>query len=237
MTASSDAAASRSGPTQPPADAATWPGRGNAWIPPGFAERRDDFWQRRAAERGAVAFLGDSITQCWTTLAEDFPGLRVANRGIGGDTTRGARWRFAEDVLAIEPSALVVLLGTNDLSLRADPADAADNLAAIIAAYDRQRPGRPLTLCRAMPRAYGPCPVDPARLHELNAAIDALARARPLTALCDTWGAFVVGEDAPRPELFDADLLHLAPAGYRRWRELLEQAFARFGRDEAASRG
>ena len=39
---------------------------------------------------GAVVFLGDSITQGWGGgLGAAFPGVKVANRGISGDTTRG----------------------------------------------------------------------------------------------------------------------------------------------------
>ena len=43
-----------------------------------------------AADQGAVVFLGDSITQGWgDNFGNSFPGLKTANRGISGDTTRG----------------------------------------------------------------------------------------------------------------------------------------------------
>ena len=39
-------------------------------------------------DRGAVVFLGDSITQGWGGgLGAAFPGVKVANRGISGDTS------------------------------------------------------------------------------------------------------------------------------------------------------
>jgi lysophospholipase L1-like esterase len=61
-------------------------------------------------------FLGDSITQGWNDLASAFPDMKVANRGInGGDTTRGVLIRLQDDVLSLDPAAIVLLIGTNDL--------------------------------------------------------------------------------------------------------------------------
>ena len=54
-------------------------------------------------DEGAVVFLGDSITQGWGDAAADrFPGMKIANRGISGDTTRGVLIRLQEDVLVAE---------------------------------------------------------------------------------------------------------------------------------------
>lgn len=62
-------------------------------------------------QRDGAVFLSDSITQGWgNTLGGSFPGLKVANRGISGDTTRGMLLRLKEDVLALEPRAVVLLV-------------------------------------------------------------------------------------------------------------------------------
>ena len=64
-------------------------------------ERRRSEWAKRVeADRGSVVFLGDSITQGWgDDFGGAFPGMKVANRGISGDTTRGVLIRLKEDVL------------------------------------------------------------------------------------------------------------------------------------------
>ena len=72
-------------------------------------------------DRGAVVFFGDSITQGWGSLAKDFPNLKVANRGISGDTTRGLRTRLQGDVLDVQPKAVSMLIGTNDLDQGGEP--------------------------------------------------------------------------------------------------------------------
>src|SRR3569832_471582 len=62
-----------------------------------------------------VVFFGDSITEGWP-LDQFFPGRPYVNRGIGGQTTSQALVRFRQDVIDLKPSAVVILLGTNDFA-------------------------------------------------------------------------------------------------------------------------
>ncbi len=67
-----------------------------------------------AASDKPFLFLGDSLTAFgpWSQL---FPELSNAvNRGIPGNTARDVRGRL-EAVLALEPRAVVFMIGTNDL--------------------------------------------------------------------------------------------------------------------------
>ena len=67
-----------------------------------------------AGESRAV-FFGDSITDIWN-VAESFPGKPYINRGIGGQTTSQMLVRFRQDVINLEPKAVVILAGTNDIA-------------------------------------------------------------------------------------------------------------------------
>ncbi len=68
-------------------------------------------------DQNAIVFLGDSITQGWgDDIGGEFREAKVANRGISGDTTRGMLIRLEEDVLDLNPQAVVMLMGTNDLA-------------------------------------------------------------------------------------------------------------------------
>src|SRR5258708_738609 len=74
------------------------------WFQSLWRERRCAWARRIDQDQDAVVFLGDSITQGWGGgLGAAFPGIKVANRGISGDTTRGVLLRLAEDVLALNP--------------------------------------------------------------------------------------------------------------------------------------
>jgi lysophospholipase L1-like esterase len=61
-----------------------------------------------------VVFLGDSITDRWN-LAASFPGKPYVNRGIGSQVTAQMILRFHQDVVALQPSVVVILAGTNDV--------------------------------------------------------------------------------------------------------------------------
>lgn len=68
-----------------------------------------------------VVFLGDSITDGWR-LDRSLPGKPYVNRGISGQTTPQMLVRMFPDVLALNPAALVLLAGTNDIARNTGPA-------------------------------------------------------------------------------------------------------------------
>jgi len=72
------------------------------------------------AEKGRVVFLGDAITEEWK-LDKYFPGKPYLNRGIAGQTTPQMLVRFYPDVIALHPSAVVILAGVNDIAGNTGP--------------------------------------------------------------------------------------------------------------------
>jgi lysophospholipase L1-like esterase len=70
-----------------------------------------------------VVFMGDSITQGWKLDGTDgsFPGKPYINRGISGQTTPQILVRFRQDVIALKPSAVVILAGINDIAGNTGP--------------------------------------------------------------------------------------------------------------------
>ena len=73
-----------------------------------------------AAGETRVVFFGDSITDIWK-LDESFPGKPYINRGIGGQTTPQMLLRFRQDVVNLQPKAVVILAGTNDIAGNTGP--------------------------------------------------------------------------------------------------------------------
>jgi lysophospholipase L1-like esterase len=114
------------------------------WFQKLWAKKRSAWAERLQQDQGAVVFLGDSITQGWgDDLGGAFPKVKVANRGISGDTTRGLLIRLADDVLALDPAGIVLLIGTNDVDVDVTPADIAGTVKLLleqIAAHDDEIP-------------------------------------------------------------------------------------------------
>jgi lysophospholipase L1-like esterase len=64
-----------------------------------------------------IVFLGDSITQGWSDTSPDyFADSAYVERGISGQTTAQMLVRFRADVVDLEPAAVVILAGTNDIA-------------------------------------------------------------------------------------------------------------------------
>ena len=130
--------------TIPPTDdglPGTGPIRRYEWFATVWHDRRSTWARQVDQDQHAVVFLGDSITQGWGGgLGAAFPGVKVANRGISGDTTRGVLVRLQEDVIALNPSAVVILIGTNDLEEGATPEVIASNLKLLVAGLESPRP-------------------------------------------------------------------------------------------------
>jgi lysophospholipase L1-like esterase len=76
-----------------------------------------------AKEESRVVFMGDSITDMWQLPKSGgfFPGKPYVDRGIGGQTTPQMVLRFREDVIALQPKAVVILAGTNDIAGNTGP--------------------------------------------------------------------------------------------------------------------
>lgn len=207
-----------------PADG-VFPGKGRVSSWPAFRahdlERRALFAKRQALDQNGVVFVGDSITEGWNTLEKDWAGLgvKVVNRGIGGDTTPNLLYRLQEDVLSLHPRALVILIGTNDLGEHTPPADIAANLATMLARIRADYPAIPIAWCLVMPRTGDG--MYPARIHDLNDRIRRLVTGDRRVTVCDTFAPFALPDGTSKAEDFKPDHLHPNPTGYVVWRRAL----------------
>jgi lysophospholipase L1-like esterase len=212
-----------------PTNSALLPGKGPAskWsgLPKVWAARHAEWAKTAASDHGAVVFLGDSITEIWKTLPQDFPDLKVANRGISGDTTRGVLYRLDADVFSLNPRAIVLLIGTNDIGAGADPRDISWNIKEILKRIRKKYPKIPVIVCEVMPSSeekHRPATT----IEKLNALIKKDVKHKSNVCLCDTWSIYAQPDgDCPVDEF--PDLLHPNAAGYAKWTAALKPIFAK----------
>ncbi len=195
-----------------------------------------NLWQRKRAgwakqverDQNAVVFLGDSITQGWgDTMSDSFGEMRVANRGISGDTTRGMLIRLQEDVLSLNPRAVVMLMGTNDLEEKAEPETIAANVRLIIAALKKHNTKMPIILCKVFPSSASKSrPTE--KIQQINTLYAAAVKGDPQVTVMETWTLFADEKgDAKKAEF--PDLLHPNKDGYAKWAAALRPIFATLG--------
>ncbi|MGC8830015.1 MAG: GDSL-type esterase/lipase family protein [Verrucomicrobiia bacterium] len=196
-----------------------FPGRGPLqkadWFRKLWQERRSQWKKDAQKDQQALVFAGDSITQRWN-VGKYFPDYKVANRGISGDTTRQLRYRFKEDVISLKPTAIVLLIGTNDLGLGGNPEDAAENIAAILNQIKNELPNTTVIVCKVMPRQ----PQFSEKIKRLNELVDKLIEGNPKFIRCDTYSIYADESGAAIKEEFP-DMLHPNAKGYEKWKNAL----------------
>ncbi len=198
------------------------------WFQGLWNERRSAWAKRIEQDQKAVVFLGDSITQGWgDDLHGSFPGMKVANRGISGDTTRGMLIRLEKDVLTLNPACVVMLMGTNDLEENAEPQVIADNVRLIVDKLKKHNAEMPIVLCQVFPSSESKKrPAD--KIKQINQLTAKAVKGDPQITVLDTWTLFAneMG-DAKAEEM--PDLLHPNEVGYAKWAGGLRPILATLG--------
>jgi lysophospholipase L1-like esterase len=188
----------------------------------------------RAGTRVDVVFLGDSITDAWTSerYGGFFPGKGYVNRGISGQTTPQMLVRMKPDVLAFSPKVIVLLAGTNDIAGNTGPETDEDiqrNIAAIAELGTAN--GARMVLASVMPvSAYhvaaGSVPQTtrrpPSRINTVNTWLKSYAAEHKHVYL-DYFSAMVDAKGLLRAELSEDDL-HPNAQGYAIMTPLAEAA-------------
>lgn len=206
----------------------TGPIRRAEWFRNLWATRRAQWAAHHEQDKNAVVFLGDSITQGWgDDFSGWFPGLKVANRGISGDTSRGVLIRLTEDVLSLQPRAVVLLIGTNDLEEKAEPETITANVRLILDAIGALNPSVPVILCQVFPSSASKSrPSD--KIKRLNRLYADVVKGNTRITFVETWPLFADSQGDALPSEFP-DLLHPNHAGYNKWAAALRPVLATLG--------
>lgn len=205
-------------------------GAARAQEPPTPKFRNAYYDCRRAAHlqegmpAGAIVFLGNSITEqgWWEFL---LPGLKVVNRGIGGDNTYGMLDRLPE-ILDFAPRKIFLMAGINDLSTGYPVADVADNIAAMLDLIRERVPACEVYVQSVLTPndsvlAYEYIKGKRELVRELNAQLRMLCAARGVTYV-DVAPLLSDAEGQVRTAL-TKDGIHLHPAAYRLWVDHLKR--------------
>ena len=197
------------------------------WFQKIWTQRRSQWAARTAQDQQALVCIGDSFTQGWgDDFSGRFPGVKTANRGISGDTTRGVLFRLQDDVLTLHPAGVVLLIGINDLGNHAEPETIVGNLKLILAALKQADPHLPVILCQVFPSATRVSPAD--RIKKVNELYAAAVKGDPQITLLETWPLFANAQGEAKLEEFP-DLLHPNAAGYAKWTAALRPVLATLG--------
>lgn len=173
----------------------------------------------RPPPAGGVVFVGSSSIRLWKTLAEDFPGVPVINRGFGGSQLEDSVHYIDRIVIAYRPRTVVLFAGSNDLWSGKSPEAVAADFTAFRTKLHAALPETKLIFL-----SINPAP-SRARIHglmeETNALIEADCAGDPRCTFVDIATPMLDASGGTRPELFVKDQLHMNADGYAIWKRVL----------------
>ena len=172
--------------------------------------------------RDAVVFVGSSSIVKWTSLAQDFPDLKVINRGFGGSQLEDTVFYADRIVIPYRPKTVVVYAGDNDLNAGRTPEAVFADFKALVAQVHAKLPQTRIVYIAVKP--------SPSRWkikdkgEQTNALIAAECAKDSRLRFVDIWKPMLNEKGEPRPELFVKDMLHINEAGYAIWTPLVAAA-------------
>lgn len=179
----------------------------------------------KQAKKGNIdlLFIGDSITEYWRHEGKDvwqreFSSWKPGNFGIAGDTTHGVMWRVGNggELVGLHPKAVVLLIGTNDISNGLEPPAAiASNVGKIVQSVKANLPQTKVIILAVFPRSRSAN--DPVRgvVRQLNEELAKLQNGKDILFL-DIGLKFLSANGDLSPEIMP-DYLHLSRKGYEVW--------------------
>lgn len=174
-----------------------------------------------------LLFIGDSITQGWEEegrrVWDAFYGRRRAvNLGFNSDQTDNVLWRLDHgEIDGITPKLAVVMIGTNNTTMREDPPEqTAAGIQAILTTLHTRLPQTKILLLALFPR--GASSDDPHRLvnQAVNERLRTFADQRHVFFL--DLGPRFLDKAGRLSEDVMPDALHPSERGYRLWAEAME---------------
>jgi len=177
-----------------------------------------------------VVFMGNSITEGWLNIRpEFFADKPYVNRGISGQTTPQMLVRFRQDVVELNPAAVVILAGINDIAGNTGPSTIEmifDNIKSMCEIANANN--IKVVITSVLPAFDFPWRqgLEPGpKVVHLNALLKSYA-AKEGYSYVDYFSAMTDGKNGLRKELGD-DGVHPNVAGYKLMEPLLEETLSR----------
>lgn len=163
--------------------------------------------------KGCILFAGSSTIRLWTSLATDYPGLPVVNRGFGGSEIVDSTHFAPQIVFPYEPRMIFFRAGGNDLAAGRSPAAVAADFREFAATVHAKLPAAKIVFI-----AWNPTPSrwnQHEKEMQMNRLVADYIAGQSWLEYIETHDLTLGPDGLPRAELFQEDRLHFNAAGYK----------------------
>jgi len=167
--------------------------------------------------KNALLFTGASTIRKWTTLAQDFPGQPVLNRGVGGSEIVDITHFADRIVFPYHPRMIFFRSGGNDI-FHGKPVDRVfADYQEFVALVHAKLPDADIVWISQNPTLARMGQND--QEQALNKLVREFSQRTPHLKYCEVTDMVLDANGKVRPELFVEDKLHFSPAGYKLFAE------------------
>jgi lysophospholipase L1-like esterase len=169
--------------------------------------------------KGALLFIGSSGIRLWHTLATDFPGHQVINRGFGGSEIADST-HFADRIIfPYAPRAIFFRAGGNDLANGKFPEQVFADFKAFVTTVHARLPEADITFISWNPTIARWSQREQEKT--LNTLVREFISQQPRLHYIEIAPSVLGPDGQPRAELLAEDKLHFSEAGYRMLADLV----------------
>ena len=179
--------------------------------------------EAKAAKRpdlhGGVVFSGSSSIKNWKTLTKDFNGIPVINMGFGGSELADAVYYIDRLVLQYKPRVVVVYSGENDINAGVPVRRVLEDLKQFITLVHKSDANTRIIVVSLKPSPSREKHL--AKVRDYNSLAADYVKGVRNVEFADVFTPMLTPDGKFREELYVSDRLHMTPAGYAIWTDLL----------------
>ena len=165
-------------------------------------------------------FYGSSTIRLWKNLDLDFPNLNTLNLGFGGAFIHSLSDYFEELFPDLNPKAIVLYLGGNDLTLGYSAKKIAEEIVLFLDKIHKKFPDAKIYNIAIKPSLERENELT--KIKEINTRLEAISQTLPYLYQIDFYQK-MIRDNSIRKELFLQDGLHLNADGYKVLKGAIEE--------------
>ena len=171
------------------------------------------------APQNGILFIGSSSIRLWKSLAADFPGAPVINRGFGGSQIIDSACYADRIVVRYHPRLIVFYAGGNDINAGKSPEQVFADYRLFVHLVRHQLPSTRIACISIAPNPLRWAQVD--KVRETNRLIQEYSNHDRHLEFIDVFPEMLGPDGQPKPDIYREDRLHMNARGYEIWKRVI----------------